>query len=317
MDKGKPKEQYLTISIVPHGVGKSRFDLRVKYSTLRRLGALAVFLVFLTAALFIYSAALSKRLVNYKMVLAAGQAQQQQLTYLSEEAGELRAAVKELVHKENELRRLLGLQLIIPKSDSALRSASPSIVVSDERRRTDKKLNVQSRDMSRNVSRSLSSAKEEIFAHRKSLADLQKTMGEIRQRFAHTPSLWPVYGKLVSNYGFRFSPWRGFHTGVDIKAWYGAPVRSAAAGAVTYAGWRSGYGRTVEIDHGRGVSTLYAHNSKLLVTVGQKVVKGQVIAQVGTTGFSTGPHCHYEVRRNDIPINPVAYLGLKIFSADR
>jgi murein DD-endopeptidase MepM/ murein hydrolase activator NlpD len=149
------------------------------------------------------------------------------------------------------------------------------------------------------------------------LADLQTSVGSIRQRFAQTPSLWPVYGKLVSGYGFRFYPWRGFHTGVDIQAWYGAPVRAAAAGEVSYAGWRSGYGRTVEINHGRGVSTLYAHNSRLLVSVGQNVIKGQVIANVGTTGFSTGPHCHYEVRRNDVPINPVAYLGLKIYSAAR
>ncbi|MFA4858313.1 MAG: peptidoglycan DD-metalloendopeptidase family protein [Candidatus Margulisiibacteriota bacterium] len=306
------KNQYLTFKIVPHGADKSTFDLRVKYATLYRLGILAIFLMFFTTALFIYSAALSKRLVNYKLVLEAGQSQQQQLSYLSEEAGELRAAIKELAAKENEMRRLLGLRLVVPEPATGRRSAAPSLVVSEERRKTDKSLGPQSGD----VSQSLAKAKTELTKHRQSLADLQKTVGELRQRFAQTPSLWPVYGKVVSGYGFRFYPWRGFHTGVDIKAWYGAPVRSSAAGVVSYAGWRSGYGRTVEINHGFGVSTLYAHNSKLLVTVGQKVIKGQVIANIGSTGFSTGPHCHYEVRRNDIPINPVAYLGLKIFSAD-
>ena len=107
------------------------------------------------------------------------------------------------------------------------------------------------------------------------------------------------------------------HTGVDIKASMGAPVRSTAPGIVSYSGWRQGYGKTVEIDHGHGFKTLYGHNSKLVVVVGQKVAKGQVVAHVGMTGYTTGPHLHYEVRKYDNPINPVAFLDLDIKSAGK
>jgi murein DD-endopeptidase MepM/ murein hydrolase activator NlpD len=86
---------------------------------------------------------------------------------------------------------------------------------------------------------------------------------------------------------------------------------------VAFVGWRSGYGRTVIGDHGGGVTTLYAHNSSFATKVGERVIKGQVIAYVGTSGLSTGPHCHYEIRRNDRPINPVAYLGTDLFTASK
>ena len=94
----------------------------------------------------------------------------------------------------------------------------------------------------------------------------------------------------------------------DVGCGYGAPAYASAAGTVIVAGWMGGYGNLVVIDHGGGVSTAYGHNSSISVSVGQSVSQGQVIAAIGSTGHSTGPHCHFEVRVNGSPVDPLSYL---------
>ena len=116
---------------------------------------------------------------------------------------------------------------------------------------------------------------------------------------------WPVRGRITSRFGPR---WGRMHNGIDIAVPTGTPVRAAAAGRVTFSGWGGGYGYLVVIDHGQGVETRYAHNSRLAVQAGQKVKRGQVIAYSGNTGHSTGPHLHLEIRRNGQPLNPEKYL---------
>ncbi len=122
---------------------------------------------------------------------------------------------------------------------------------------------------------------------------------------------WPVTGRITSRFGSRSSP-GGIgstnHKGIDIAAPRGTPVYAADGGTVTYAGWMSGYGYLVRINHGNGYETYYGHNSSLTVSVGQHVYKGQQIARVGSTGNSTGNHCHFEVRYNGVAKNPLNYL---------
>lgn len=123
--------------------------------------------------------------------------------------------------------------------------------------------------------------------------------------------IWPIHGEITSPFGWRTHPIFGtriFHSGVDIGADYGDPILAADAGTVIYAGWISGYGNAVMIDHGSGLVTLYGHNTEVLVSVGQQVAQGQVIAHAGSTGNSTGPHCHFEVRLHGEPVNPMNYL---------
>ena len=123
--------------------------------------------------------------------------------------------------------------------------------------------------------------------------------------------MWPVNGVITSPFGYRTHPIFGrqiLHSGIDIGVDYGTPVHAADSGVVVEAGWISGYGYGVVIDHGNGLSTLYGHNESLAVSSGQTVSKGQVIAYAGSTGNSTGPHVHFEVRSNGEPVDPMGYL---------
>jgi len=125
------------------------------------------------------------------------------------------------------------------------------------------------------------------------------------------PSLWPVRGQIMAGFGQRLDPFSGegaFHSGVDISARAGTRVEVGGDGIVMEAGWDSGYGNAIVIDHGYGMATKYGHLSKIFVVVGQEVKRGQVIGAVGMTGKATGPHLHYEVMVQDTPVNPMKYL---------
>lgn len=126
-----------------------------------------------------------------------------------------------------------------------------------------------------------------------------------------TPSLLPIAGWVSSAFGYRRHPYDGtlrLHAGVDIAAEPGTPIRAPAIGTVIYSGYREGYGKAIVIDHGYGIRTLFAHNSRLFVQSSHKVRRGEIIAEVGSTGHSTGPHLHYEIRKNGVPVNPVTFF---------
>ena len=135
---------------------------------------------------------------------------------------------------------------------------------------------------------------------------------DLLRRRGMTPSIWPVSGKLESGMGGRRNPFGGrgfeYHEGQDIDAVYGTPVMVAASGTVTIAGRERGYGNVIYVDHGAGVTTRYGHLSQIDVKIGQIVARGQTIGLVGSTGRSTGPHLHYEVRINNQPVDPRQYL---------
>lgn len=144
--------------------------------------------------------------------------------------------------------------------------------------------------------------------------DMQAYEAVLRQR-GSTPSVWPVEGKLESGFGGRRNPFGGssyeFHSGQDIDAPWGAPVVAGASGKIDFVGWQNGYGQLVIIDHGGGLTTRYGHLSHIDVAQGDVVQRAQLIGRIGSTGRSTGPHLHYEVRINDEPVNPLQYLMME------
>jgi len=134
----------------------------------------------------------------------------------------------------------------------------------------------------------------------------------VMRKRGYTPSIWPVAGTLESGFGGRRNPFGGsgyeFHSGQDIEAAQGTPVIAGARGIVAFAGWQNGYGQLVVVDHGGGWTTRYGHLSHIDVAVGQNLARGQFLGRVGSTGRSTGPHLHYEVRVDNEPVNPLQYL---------
>ncbi len=143
------------------------------------------------------------------------------------------------------------------------------------------------------------------------VTQLKQDLLAYERRLDHTPDNWPVRGRLTSRFGYRRDPFTGrssYHNGIDLTVPLGTSVRAAADGVVYLSGWYSGYGRAVIIDHGYAYRTLYGHNSELLVSSGQRVKKGQIIARSGSSGRSTGPHVHFEVWYNGRRINPLNYL---------
>jgi murein DD-endopeptidase MepM/ murein hydrolase activator NlpD len=117
--------------------------------------------------------------------------------------------------------------------------------------------------------------------------------------------VWPVSGPVTSPFGWR---WGRLHEGIDIGVSYGTPIHAAASGTVIYCGWESGYGNLTVLDHGGNLATAYGHQSSIAVSWGQHVTQGDVIGYVGSTGHSTGPHLHFEVRVNGSPVDPMGYL---------
>lgn len=144
-----------------------------------------------------------------------------------------------------------------------------------------------------------------------SVIDLWETLSERQSLLNAIPNIKPARGWLTSRFGYRISPFTGkstMHAGLDIAAAPGSPVYAPADGVVSFAGYDEGYGKLVSIDHGYGIVTRFGHNSQIYVQVGQRVSRWDVIGAVGSTGRSTGPHVHYEVRVNGIPVNPINFI---------
>jgi len=154
---------------------------------------------------------------------------------------------------------------------------------------------------------------DELYVQRKLMDCLESYRARMDVYLRNFPTLWPISGSISSSFGWRSNPFGGLggehHSGVDIPARTGTLIRASGGGIIVESGWRNGYGQTVIIDHGNGISTLYAHNSRNLVVIGQTVARGEVIAHVGSTGRSTAPHLHYEVKINGTAVNPVPFMN--------
>ncbi len=141
--------------------------------------------------------------------------------------------------------------------------------------------------------------------------EILQALHKQQNRLASTPSIWPAQGWVSSDFGYRASPFTGqreFHKGIDISAPEGTPIYAPADGEIISTRDNSTYGLTMVLDHGRGFSTKYAHMKRFVVDENEEVSRGQLIGYVGNTGRSTGPHLHYEVRINNVPVNPKKYI---------
>lgn len=233
----------------------------------------------------------------------ANRIQQEQILQVSKRAAALQQDLDQLRRSEDGLRAIVG--------------APPAAADETVQEGTYAPMGGAPHDLTTaDVGEALTMIEQRLGTRRSSIDLLAETLrrefpgaaGFVSDDAAHTvPSIWPAAGYVSSPYGLRFDGTE-FHQGIDIAAEMGTPIVATADGVVTAAGWNGGYGNMVDVDHGGGIVTRYGHASALAVTVGQQVRRGEVIAYVGSTGHSTGPHVHYEVRVDGQPVNPAGYL---------
>ena len=203
-----------------------------------------------------------------------------------------------VVLAQNDAKVRVMAKLSAPKGDSIAGIGGPA----------------REEDVSREfnqIQQRIDEVRRQIDLRRESQEEIQGILNDQRSLLAAKPSGWPVKGWLTSTFGIRRDPFNGrrkMHEGFDVAARTGSPVIATADGIVSSVKTAAGYGKMVTIDHGYGYRTLYGHNSKYHVKVGQRVRRGDRIASVGNTGRSTGSHVHYEIRLNGVPVNPNKYL---------
>lgn len=260
----------ITILIIPHS--KSQ-PLRVKVSFIKIL--VCGFLC-LTGAGYLISIGIDT--VEYYVM-------KNKLSYLAKEFDDLKSTISSLKKADTEFTKLLSL-----KSKNTI---------------------LESVDFKDTGSPDIESLKKQINESIQSVSAIRNYISEQKDLYLATPSGWPVKGNISSYFGEREHPVTGeknMHTGIDIRAPVGSPVNTTAPGIVSFSGWTNDSGYIIVVEHGHGFSTAYAHNKKNHVSVGQKVKKGELIANSGSTGITTGPHLHYEVWKNGKQINPGLYL---------
>ena len=305
-----------TIKIVPDaGDTVHTIHLSMKMAKIGIISFAAVLLLFVAAFSYsIYNTLVVKNdETEMEKLRQVSNIQQEQLLQLSRKANNLQTEIDELTQMENELRRISGTGTAQQDAESDAASSA-----NDGQGGPYTEPNVQ------NVDAVLNDLEKRLAVRRASLQQLKQALQVQQQEFSAllpygasfgisgtsmtVPSMWPARGVVSSPFGLR---WNGtdFHPGIDIANDFGTPIVATADGIVTDAGWNSGgYGNKVDIDHGNGIMTRYGHAQAVAVSAGQYVRRGQVIAYMGSTGFSTGPHVHYEVRINGQPVNPAPYL---------
>lgn len=227
------------------------------------------------------------------------QADQTSLKSLKTEATHINQQKKELEQQKNQIA-LIKQRLLAQKSSFETQISTQATLI--QRLNTDRKALETALDQLEKDSKNIS------LLIQQRIAAANKTILPYRGTGHLYP---PAEGGITSNFGWRYHPilgYKRFHSGLDFGASYGSTIRAAETGRVIFAGWFGGYGNAVIIAHGNGIVTLYCHSSQLYVSEGATVEKGQAIAAVGSTGLSTGPHLHFEVRKDGQPVDPMTYL---------
>jgi murein DD-endopeptidase MepM/ murein hydrolase activator NlpD len=295
----KDRKKFITFMILPHNSMRNVLRINIPYWLATLLSLLAALVLISIVSFFIYSTSITTKILHYKSLQAENKIQSTQIKTFFEKTKELEEGINELEERDQELREMLGLKKVKKTSNNDLKTNYVAETFDVMQKR-------------------LAVLKQRIEDRKLQYAMLEDVAQDKVYRFNNFPSIWPVSGVVFQPFGMRRHPFTGrqeFHKGVDIPAWVGCPIRVAADGVIVYSDWSRGYGQTVIVDHGNGYLTLYAHCERLLAQPGDYVTKGQLIAKVGSTGLSTGPHVHYEVQYQNKPINAERFLDLNIRTA--
>jgi murein DD-endopeptidase MepM/ murein hydrolase activator NlpD len=295
----------VTVLLMPEGAKRVR---QIELSKL--LFVLVPLLVFsgalLLAAIILDYIAIKKEVPKFAHLHKENKQQKEQLVALAQEIEAIGKSLEDLKKLDNKLRTMVNLEAREDRTQ-LLGIGGSGPLSQDQGPQSEK----GQRRLIRMMHESLSDIRSEISLQKNEKLELSDLLEMQKSTLACTPSIWPTRGWISSKFGNRTSPFtneKEFHSGMDISAKAHSPIVATADGVVVETGTDYGYGRVVRISHGQGFKTTYAHLSKSLVKAGQRVKRGQEIATVGSTGRSTGPHLHYEISLNGLPVNPYRYI---------
>ena len=301
----KADNREYTLMIVPHQ-GQSVISMKIPIKVIKGMAvALSILILFFMGAFANYRHTIntaSAEKAELESLRQTNGMQQQQIEQIAKETAVLQEDLRRLNQLDNDVRRMMSMEEQPEASRSGI--VRPNGAFNGQGGPTIK----PGIDNLANLVREMQANAKE---RESSLEDLRVRIIDRNARAAAMPSIWPASGDVTSRFGWRSSPWgwgSDWHPGIDIANDYGTPITATADGRVIFAAWYGGYGKLIQIDHGNGIVTLYGHNSTMLVSPGQQVRKGDIIAEMGSTGASTGSHCHYEVQVNGTAVNPASFL---------
>lgn len=298
-------KEFVTILIFGHKTSKTR-HLRIRRKTIK-IGLYLFGFVLLSITFFFCDyIQVKKQAFEVARLRQQTEIQRSQIHFFSSKIEELEKQLSKLKEFDRRIRIIANLDKSQdPTPFMGMGGPSPSDL--RERLKGDKDEKGLVHQMKIDVER----LQSEAASREMSLSELERVLQTKQEILAHTPSIWPVQGWVTSDFGFRTNPFTGLtqmHEGIDISNRIGTVVVAPANGFVSDIGNDWVHGKFIVISHGFGMTTRYSHLNKVLVRTGQKVKRGDKIAEVGTSGKTTGPHLHYEVRLHGIPVNPMRYI---------
>lgn len=299
------EKEYYNVIVFGQKAFKTR-HLRISRKTVKL--SLYLFGLILLSSTFILCdyIQVKKKAFELNQLRREAQAQKSQIHFFSARIEDLEKQISRLKEFDKKIRIIANLEKG-PETASFMGIGGPSPSDIRQKLKGEKEENGLIQQMKADVER----LQSEALAREQSLAELEKLLQVKKEMLAHTPSIWPTNGWVTSGFGFRTNPFTGLnqmHEGIDISNRTGTSVIAPADGIVSDIGNDHAHGKIIIISHGFGMTTRYSHLSKTVVRVGQRVKRGEKIAEMGTTGATTGPHLHYEVRLNGIPVNPMRYI---------
>jgi murein DD-endopeptidase MepM/ murein hydrolase activator NlpD len=298
-------KECINILIFGHKTSKSR-HLRVNKKTFKI--ALYLLALVLLSTIFFFSdyIQVKKKVFQLNRLRQETQAQRSQIQFFSARIEDLEKQLSKLKNFDKKIRIIANLEKG-QEGASVMGMGGPSPSDIREKLKGDKDDTALVHQMTSDIER----LQSEAMSQEESLTELEKLLLNKREILVHTPSIWPVHGWVTSGFGYRTNPFTGLtqmHEALDISNRVGTVIVAPGNGIISDIGNDFASGKTLVISHGFGMTTRYCHLSKVHVRVGQKVKRGDKIAEIGMTGKTTGPHLHYEVRINGVPVNPVRYI---------
>ena len=299
------EKEFLNILVFGHKHSKTK-HLRIHKKTFKITLYLLGFAILVNTFFFCDYLQVKKKAFELDQLRNETQTQKSQIQFFSGRIEDLERQLSRLKDFDKKIRILANLE----KGDQAaplmgIGGPSPSDI------RDKLKVEKDEKGLVHQMRVDVDRLKSEASSREESLSELEKLLQTKRDMLAHSPSVWPVLGWLTSGFGFRTNPFTGLsqmHEGLDISNKVGTLIVAPADGLVSDIGNDAAHGRVLVISHGFGMTSRYSHLNRVFVKAGQRVRRGDRIAEVGTSGKTTGPHLHYEVRVNGIPVNPMRYI---------